>query len=81
MDSFDKAGGVTTCSSSFGIPLVPLLITHSVLFSFLINNFQSWLSEYEDGGGPPEIEVEDNRPLMERIGDKVMLRDDLQPKN
>jgi hypothetical protein len=30
------------------------------------------MTEYGDSGGaPPEVEVEDNRPLQERIGDKV----------
>jgi hypothetical protein len=30
------------------------------------------MTEYGDAGGaPPEVEVEDNRPLQERIGDKV----------
>ena len=32
------------------------------------------MSEYGDGGAPPaEAEVEDNRPLQERIGDKVKI--------
>lgn len=84
MAEFELEGGIYVSVEKFNVnsktfmsELLCQKINQSISYISMESN--KFTTEYGDAGGaPPEVEVEDNRPLQERIGDKVRDKYDLR---
>ena len=76
MAEFEQEGGTFGSWMKFSrsSELCNFHLRKSISQLYISKESYKLMSEYGDGGAPPaEAEVEDNRPLQERIGDKVKI--------